>query len=87
MARCGECGKAAVTNATACRLGGSYSERPAPGEAAARRDAVAAQVHAACSEVGFFYATGHGVAPELIDDEDDAGWDPWTLLDMGGSPG
>jgi hypothetical protein len=27
------------------------------------------------------------VAPELLDLEDDAGWDPWTLLDMGGAPG
>lgn len=27
------------------------------------------------------------LAPELLLDEDDAGWDAWTLLDMGGAPG
>jgi isopenicillin N synthase-like dioxygenase len=37
------------------------------GDLAARR-ALAAQVGAACRDVGFFYITGHGVAPALLDE-------------------
>jgi isopenicillin N synthase-like dioxygenase len=35
---------------------------------AADAQAVAARVHQACTEVGFFYVTGHGVAQDVIDD-------------------
>jgi isopenicillin N synthase-like dioxygenase len=31
------------------------------------RKQVAQQIHHACAEVGFFYITNHGVAPELVE--------------------
>jgi hypothetical protein len=41
---CGECGKGEVKNATACRLGGSFNDWPAAGEAAAQMKAMLAWI-------------------------------------------
>ena len=42
------------------------AEPAAPAEPA-RLTEVARQIEAACPEHGFFYVTGHGLAPELLD--------------------
>ncbi len=44
----------------------------AGGASAADRGAVAEEIQAACRERGFFYVTGHGVPPDLLDQLADA---------------
>jgi isopenicillin N synthase-like dioxygenase len=34
---------------------------------AAAKAAVAQELHVACRDVGFFYITGHGIEPELLE--------------------